>query len=174
MRLIVLVLVIAIVSILDHRGLLISSPPDTTWYHDRQVEVIRVIDGDTFEVLHVGRVTRGPKVTRVRIWGIDTPEAARYHPDPQPAEPWANEATAFARSRLDGTRVLLRIEPHRTRDTYGRLLAHVYLPTGENFAELLLAQGLAHADDRWDHEFRERYRMVETQARAEQQGLWSP
>lgn len=171
-RLIVIIAVLAALSRLDYSGLLISTPPDWHHYHERQAKVVRVIDGDTFEVLLPDRKESNRTVTRVRLWGIDTPEMERRYPDPAPAEPWAAEATAFARDLLDDSEVLLRLEPHRIRGTYGRLLAHVYLPSGENYAELLLEEGLARADDRWDHAFTGRYATVELQARRAGVGLW--
>ncbi|MFW5682759.1 MAG: hypothetical protein ACOC1G_07110, partial [Phycisphaeraceae bacterium] len=55
-------------------------------FHDREVRVVRVIDGDTLEVLLPGQ----PGETfRVRLWGIDAPELAR---------PDGSDAQAFSQS----------------------------------------------------------------------------
>jgi micrococcal nuclease len=78
-----------------------------------------VIDGDTIDVIIDGAEER------VRLTGIDTPEAARRDTG-APAECFADEATAFTESLLAvGTPVRLERDVVG-RDDYGRLLAYVY------------------------------------------------
>ncbi len=78
-----------------------------------------VIDGDTIDVLVDG------VEERVRLTGIDTPEAERRDTGAA-AECFSAEATAFTESLLpEGTPVRLERDVVG-RDDYGRLLAYVY------------------------------------------------
>ena len=75
-----------------------------------EVEVVRIIDGDTIEIA-------GGE--RVRYIGIDTPE---LNPEP---EPYAIEATRFNANLIQGKKVLL-VKDISNRDRFGRLLRYVY------------------------------------------------
>ncbi len=66
----------------------------------------------------------------------------------------------------------VRLEAHRLRGRYGRLLAYIVLPDGTVLNERLLSEGLAQADDRWPHRDMDRYRQLEDQAKREKRGLW--
>ena len=120
-----------------------------------QVEVLRVIDGDTLDVL-ISDVAH-----RVRLFGVDTPERG---------ERCYNEATERLR-QLAGD--LVRIEPGpRTEDTYGRLLFYLYTPSGESIDETLIREGLATA---WTRDGQYRDYLVGLERVAQRQGggcLW--
>ena len=120
-----------------------------------QVEVLRVIDGDTLDVL-ISDVAH-----RVRLFGVDTPERG---------ERCYNEATERLR-QLAGD--LVRIEPGpRTEDTYGRLLFYLYTPSGESIDETLIREGLATA---WTRDGQHRDYLVGLERVAQRQGggcLW--
>lgn len=131
--------------------------------------VVRVVDGDTFIVDLPDPVNNTP-TTRVRIWGIDSPEMAR---DGKPAEPFAQAATRFAKDRLEGNRVVLTTEPTRVRGHYGRLLAHVEMDKGDLFSEEILRAGLARADNRWPHRWLDRLARAEREGRNNAVGIWS-
>ena len=62
------------------------------------------------------------------------------------------------------------------RDRYRRLLAHVVLPDGRMFAEVMIQEGYGHALTRYpfDPALMERYRQAEKEAREKQRGLWKP
>jgi endonuclease YncB( thermonuclease family) len=66
------------------------------------------------------------------------------------------------------------LEAHRTRGSYGRLLAYVELPEGGDLGAALLQAGLARADDRWPHARLDWYDRIERRARHEGVGIWSP
>jgi len=51
--------------------------------------------------------------------------------------------------------------------------AHVILDDGTTLNERLLAAGLARADDRFSHQWDERYLLIEDQARKEKVGMWA-
>lgn len=155
----------------DRSGWLLARVPDDMAVFDgAEVRVARVIDGDTIEV-EARDPRNGRPATHVRLWGIDCPE--RPGPRRPAGEPFAEQARALARSLAGGERVLLRLEPHRTRDAHGRLLAHVQLPDGSSLNEALLEAGLARADERWPHALLARYAQVEQSARRAGVGVWS-
>lgn len=151
----------------DHRGLLLYAGDDVARYHGRWFDVVEVTDGDTLKV----RSPDGDEpVTRVRLWGIDTPEMGLDGGDPQP---FAADAKSLAQQLTAGQRVRLWLEPHRTRGTYQRVIAFVELPDGGVLNEQLLAAGLADVDRRYSHQHMERYERLWEQARHDKVGLWS-
>lgn len=162
-------LVVALLLVIaDRTGLLVEPGDDMTRYDGQTFTVTRVIDGDTLDL----NVPDGDEpTTRIRLWGVDTPEKARQDP-PTPAEPFANEATDLTRDLVQGKRVRLTLEPHRQRGNYGRLLAFVELSDGSTLNEALIAAGLAHADDRWPHRHIKSFESLERQARKAGVGLW--
>jgi micrococcal nuclease len=89
-------------------------------YSTTAAEVIRVIDGDTIEV----RIKNTSEITRVRYIGIDTPESYA-HPVPDCG---SHEATLRNKELVAGKIVTL-IPGVDAYDTYGRLLAYVYVDT---------------------------------------------
>ena len=126
--------------------------------------VVRVIDGDTFDI-DTGE--------RVRLLGIDTPERE---------ECYFAESTAFVRSWLEGQTVRLERDQRET-DVYERLLRYVFIArepdgtatTSELFVnDVLLQKGYADylpigPDRRYRLAMRESYEA----ARASARGLWS-
>ncbi len=145
-----------------------TAASDRARYHGHTFAVAGVVDGDT---LDVAAPDGGRATTRVRLLGIDAPEARDG--DQQPAH-FAAEATAFARQSLAGRRVTLHLDENgRTRGTYGRLLAYAVLPDGTAFNETLVAEGYAYADLRFKHGFYHKYRQLEASARALNKGLWA-
>jgi len=160
---------LATLSGIDYGGGVLTVNDDWHRYHDQTFEVVRVIDGDTLDL----RVRDGDSpVTRVRLWGIDTPEIAKPQND-RPAEPWADEATAMTRELTEGQSVTLRLQRHRTRGRFGRLLAYVVLPDGQELNGQLLQAGLAEHDDRWSHDQTADYADLERLARQQGVGIWS-
>lgn len=165
---IALLIIIALVTLDRTAGLL---PVDDDWhrYHEQSFEVVRVIDGDTIDL----RVPDGDKsTTRVRLWGVDTPEMARGN-DGESAEPWAQEATDFTKAAAQGQRVTLILQEHRLRGGFGRLLAYVVLPDGRVLNAELIKNGLSPHDDRWGHDRAEAYADLEQEARQSRRGIWS-
>jgi micrococcal nuclease len=141
---------------------------DWTRYHDRSFAVKRVLDGDT---LIIEAPDRDKEVTRIRLWGVDTPELARGK---KAGMHFGTEAKAFAERTLMGRRVHVVLSPKRTRGKYGRLLAYVYLERGGRmFNELLLEEGYAYADLRFPHHYFKQFKAVEKRARKDGVGLWA-
>jgi endonuclease YncB( thermonuclease family) len=142
-------------------------------YDGQTFAVVRVIDGDTLDVdVPDPNAPHGPiATTRIRLWGMDTPETAKPFLN-KPGEPFGDEATEFTRKLCAGRRVTLQLEAHRLRGRYGRVLAFVTLPDGTMLNERLLAAGLATADDRFSHRHFDRFALIEQQARHDKLGLW--
>ena len=162
---------LGILIIADRSGWLLARRPDDMKVYDgASTLVARVVDGDTLEVRIPDRAHRRP-ATQVRLWGVDCPEAATRD---RPAEPYADEARALTEALTASGPLTLRLEPHRTRGSYGRLLAYVELPDGGDLGEALLHAGLARADDRWPHARLGRYDRFEREARDRGEGIWSP
>lgn len=141
---------------------------DRDRYHGVTTRVVKVVDGDTFDL---AIPDRHQPTTRVRLWGVDTPEIA--HGD-QPSMHFGDEATSFAREQLLGKEVVIRLSPTDTRDKYERLLAYVHIPADDAmFNIMLLEEGLAYADWRFRHPFKDEFERAESAARARRAGLWS-
>lgn len=162
---------LAILIIADRSGWLLARRPDDLKVYDgAPVLVARVVDGDTLEIRIPDRAHRR-SATQVRLWGVDCPEAATRG---RPAEPFADEARALTAALTAGGPLTLTLEAHRTRGSYGRLLAYVELPDGADLGAALLHAGLARADDRWPHARLGRYDRIEGEARDRGVGIWSP
>jgi micrococcal nuclease len=133
------------------------------------VTVTRVIDGDTVHVTdpHGNRL-------KVRLLGIDSSETH----DPQtPVQCWRPEASRFATATLLHQRVRLVGDPTQdARDRFGRTLAYLYLPNGDNYSVLAAARGAARSYV-YDHRPVTEHLAItaaETDARAAGRGLWVP
>jgi len=139
---------------------------DLEKYGDKQFTVVNVVDGDTIDVdIPDGEYER----TRIRLWGLDTPETKSEEYGVMYFGP---EAAEFTRKLALGKKVCLYLDPARTRDKYDRLLAYVLLPNGSFLNEVLLTEGFAYADLRFEHNFYHRYRQLEAAARSGKRGLW--
>lgn len=121
--------------------------------------VTRVVDGDTL-AMEDGET--------VRVLGIDTPET--HHPDLAP-QPFGEEAARRTAQLVLEGRIGLEMDAE-PRDSYGRLLAHVWI--GKRLlAEVLAEEGLGrelvippntmHAA---------RIRAAEGRARSASRGIW--
>ena len=137
-------------------------PDDVGKYHDKNFRVLKVVDGDTIDIdVPDGKYEH----TRIRLWGIDTPEKNAFFGD---------RATSFARELVLGKEVTVYVDQdNRTRGKYGRLLAYVQLPDGRFLNEVLVSEGLAYADLRFGHSFYNKYRQLEGSARSQGKGLWA-
>ncbi len=127
---------------------------------DKWVRVNKVFDGDTF------RTTSGDKV---RLLGINAPEITHHT---QPGEPLGEKATSLLKQLTLGKIVRLKTDIDK-RDSYGRLLAQVYLRNGEWINAAMLRHGMAFVytftpNIRWA----EKLLVHEQQARKKRIGIW--
>ena len=112
-----------------------------------ELEVVRVIDGDTF-VSRFGRI---------RLFGMDTPEVG---------ERCSGQATDLLRD-LAGN--VVRVEPGpRRQDRYGRYLYYVYTSGGGSIDEILVRRGLARA---WTRDGQHRDYLVSVESDARDRGV---
>lgn len=133
-------------------------------YHEKTFTVINVVDGDTIDIdIPNGKYNH----TRIRLWGIDTPETK----DPK-TRVIGREAADFTMKLALGKQVTIYLEEHRTRGKYGRLLAYVQLTNGSILNEVLLTEGYAYADLRFRHSFYHKYQQLGASARRQKKGLW--
>ena len=146
----------------------------TDGYNFEQVVVESVIDGDTVRIL------KNNALFTLRIIGVDTPEKSL---DGQPAEFYADQATAFTSKLLKGKTIYLEKDNSET-DRYGRLLRYVWLHipseitpatvAGTNLSALLIKNGYGEfievgSDDKYAGHFE----IWEQQAQQSKIGMWS-
>ncbi len=168
LRALLALVLLALLLYADRRGWLLHETDDWRHYHEQWFTVARVVDGDT---LMLDTPDGEHRQTRVRLWGIDTPELAKPR-EQRPAEPGAEAARDFLDQLATGRRVRLTLQSQRIRDSFGRVLAYVTLEDGQVLNEQLLLAGLAHNDPRWTHDQLARYAVLEEQAKADRRGLW--
>jgi len=126
------------------------------------VKVVRVVDGDTFEI------EGGQKV---RLVGVDTPESV--HPDAAKNTEFGKTASNYTKSTLEGKTVYLEKDVSET-DKYGRLLRFVYLEDGTFFNELLVKEGYAKVYTYPpDVKYADVFVAAEKYARENNKGLWA-
>lgn len=130
-----------------------------------QVTVKDVIDGDTIKVVYKG------KEETVRMILIDTPETVAPNKCIQLYGP---EATAYAKKYLLDKKKTVSIElGTQTRDTYGRILAYVYV-NETMFNRLQLQNGYARiAIYPPNTQYLEELQADEAKAKNAKIGIWS-
>ncbi|MBL7995179.1 thermonuclease family protein, partial [bacterium] len=110
-------------------------------------EVVKVIDGDTFEIRY------REKTEKVRLIGIDTPEAhanakagkdaERTGADIKVIVKQGNDAKNFVKQLVpEGVQVRVEVDVNE-RDKYGRLLVYLYLEDGRMINEEIVKAGYA-------------------------------
>lgn len=136
-------------------------------YHEKTFTVINVVDGDTIDIdVPDGNFPR----TRIRLWGVDTPETKSPKAGVMYFGP---EASAFTKElALEKPVTIYLDEYNRTRGKFGRLLAYVQLPDRRFLNEVLLEEGYAYADTRFRHLYYNKYKQLESVARSQKKGLW--
>lgn len=133
---------------------------------DSLYKVIGVTDGDTATIAVHG------VNEKVRFIGIDTPEVDASR---GAVECYGKEASDKTKELLTGAQVRIEIDPTQgERDTYGRLLAYVFLEDGTNVNQLLLKEGFA-KEYTYNkvYKYQDEFRQAEAEARIAERGLWS-
>ena len=115
-------------------------------------KVVRILDGDTLEVLH-GKMPR-----RIRLAEIDCP---------QKGQPFGKGAKQMTAELAFSQTVLVR---PRGRDRNGRNLGEIILPAGRNLGHELVKVGLAWRYLRYSRN--KTLGALETEARTAKRGLW--
>jgi micrococcal nuclease len=141
---------------------------DVEKYHSKIFNVIYVVDGDTIDIDVPDDQEHNH--TRIRLWGVDTPETKNPETGIMYYGP---EAAEYARKLVYRKSVTIYLDTlNNTRDKYDRLLAYVQLPDGRFLNEVLLSEGFAYADVRFRHSFYNKYKQLEAGARNHKKGLW--
>ncbi len=145
-----------------------AQPADFSKYHAKQFTVINIVDGDTIDI---DVPDAAYEKTRIRLWGIDTPETKSKKYGKMYFGP---EATEFTTKLAMGKKVTVYLdETKKNRGKYGRLLAYIRLPDSKSLNEELLSQGYAYADLRFRHSLYNKYKQLEALARKQKKGLWN-
>ncbi len=114
---------------------------------------VRVLDGDTIEVLHDG----SPE--RIRLTGIDCPEKSQA---------FGMRAKQFTSTLVWGQNVTVSSD---ATDRYGRTIGEVLLPDGRDVNAELVRAGYAWWYRKYSSD--QRLAQLERTARAERVGIWS-
>jgi len=146
-----------------------STVADWETYDGKTFRVSKVVDGDTVDVECPDGVNN-KKTTRIRLWGVDTPETVKPN---APVEWFGPEASAFVKKTVEGQPVRIELERGKdSRDKYKRLLAWVVLEDGRLLNAELISQGYGYADPRFPHHRKTEFAKLQAQAMREKKGLW--
>jgi micrococcal nuclease len=129
-------------------------------------QVVKVVDGDTIDVMIDG------KTERLRLIGINTPEVV----DPQkPVECFGPEASANAERLLAGQEVRIAADPSQDdRDIYGRLLRYVWRQDGLFYNLEAIKDGFAREYTfKKPYQYQLEFRTAQKLARENNAGLWA-
>ncbi|MDA5225583.1 thermonuclease family protein [Escherichia coli] len=118
-----------------------------------QGHVIRVLDGDTLEIL------QDKKPVRVRLANIDAPEKK---------QDYGRWSTDMMKSLVAGKTVTVT---YFQRDRYGRILGQVYAPDGMNINQFMVRAGAAWVYEQYNTD--PVLPVLQNEARQQKRGLWS-
>lgn len=119
---------------------------------DQKGHVVKVIDGDTFDIKY------GNEITRVRLFGIDSPERG------QAFNVKAKEFTASLVADKDVRVVIIN------KDRYGRSVADVYLEDGTHINSAIVKAGYAWHFKKYSDD--PELARLESEAHVARRGLW--
>lgn len=142
-------IIIPILALVLLLPLLVAGAPDEAYGR-----VIKVVDGDTFDIVlqNYNSSQVSEDVIRIRLADIDTPEVR----GPKACEA-GKEASAYTRTWLQSNYVFLDLDDKTGKDPYGRWVAVVYLSEdgrpGRNFNKMLVDSGHAVIENFRNNEF---------------------
>lgn len=116
-----------------------------------QGKVIRVVDGDTIELLDQNK-----KRHKIRFFGIDAPESNQAY---------GLKSKQFLASLVAGKEVKIHT---KEKDKYGRILGIVYLDD-KDINKIMVENGFA-----WAYTYySDKYKLEHDQAKKDKNGLWA-
>ncbi|NHC43525.1 thermonuclease family protein [Bacillus sp. MM2020_1] len=129
------------------------------------ITLVETIDGDTIKARVKG------KVETVRYLLVDTPESKKPG---MCVQPYAEEAFQRNNELVREGSLSLEVEEGPTRDTYGRLLAYVYVD-GQSVQETLIKEGYARVAYIMDppYKYLNLFRSDENLAKKSKLRIWS-
>ncbi len=133
---------------------------------DTYYPVTKVTDGDTIQVSIDGTVEK------IRLIGINTPETV----DPRKTvQCFGKEASERMKELVEGKTVRLEYDDSQGyRDTYGRVLAYVYLEDEQMLNRKMIAEGYAYEYTYMTpYMYQADFREVQNLARVSSRGLWA-
>jgi len=119
---------------------------------ERDGHVIKVIDGDTFDM------KSGTERVRIRMFGIDSPERGQAY---------NVKAKEFTASLVAGRAVRIIV---RDQDRYGRIVADVYTEDGSHVNAEIIRAGFAWHFTRYSNN--PELASAEREAKDSRRGLW--
>jgi endonuclease YncB( thermonuclease family) len=143
------------------------APEDIERYDGKHFRVTYVVDGDTLDIACPDGLD---DTTRIRFWGVDTPETVKQD---TPVQHYGPEASALTKKLTLGKTVTLELVESNTRGNHGRLLAYIILPDGRMLNRVLLDTGHAYADPRYAHPRKQEFIDAMDAARHARRGLWA-
>jgi micrococcal nuclease len=158
-------------------GLLLQVRESSGLRPEATVEIVKVVDGDTLNVLLDG------EVVPLRLLAVDTEEKISGRPLGSPTKPqtvFGEETAQWARGLFaalgEPARIGLAFPEGRRRDSYGRLLCHVLLPDGRDFNLLLVEEGRSPYFNKYGNSLvaHEAFVRAQRSARAARIGIWDP
>ena len=131
---------------------------------DTSYQVIRIVDGDTFEIEYKG------KRTSVQLIGVNAPEPNKTNN--RPPEPYSEAAIKYLRDLLLEQLVYFIFDESKF-DKYDRLLAYTYRSSDGVFVNLeLIREGYAEVDLRYPFKYKGLFMDYESRAKSDRKGLW--
>ena len=131
---------------------------------DTRYEVIRIIDGDTFEIQYKG------KLTSIQLIGVNAPEPNTTNN--RPPEPYSEEATKYLQEFLLDETVYFDYDQSKF-DKNERILAYVYRSSDGVFVNLeIVREGYGEVDRRYPFKYEELFTDYESRAKTDRKGLW--
>jgi micrococcal nuclease len=135
----------------------------TSTVNKESVKVLRVVDGDTFEIIY------NNEKTKVRLIGVDTPETVKVG---IPIQPFGKEASEYTKKVLEGRIVQLEFDKGKV-DVYKRLLAYIYLEDGSMFNKTLIKEGYAKASKVYPNiKYAKEFEELQKLAQSQHLGMW--
>ncbi len=134
-------------------------------YELSETKVIRIIDGDTFEI-YLNR-----KIEKVRLLGINSPESVNPN---KKLECFGLESSEKLKTILENKIIKLEAdETQDNRDRYGRLLRYVFLDE-ININKKLIEEGYGFEYTyKKPYKYQKEFEIAEKIAKENNQGLWN-
>jgi len=117
------------------------------------VKVVGISDGDTFTCINNDNLQ-----LKIRIYGIDAPEKKQA---------FGNKSKEYLSSLVFGKTITVDVQ---SLDSWGRHIAYVYTPAGEDVSLLMLKAGMAWHFVKYDNNTS--YSAAESDAKKAKRGLW--
>lgn len=126
-----------------------------------KVRIVKVTDGDTIRVRIKGRSTP------IRLIGLNAPEV-------NPRQCYGSQATARMKTLTRGGTVYIKSDRTQgNKDKYGRLLRHVYTPSGTSISLNMISGGYAREYTyKRAYAGRSAHLRAQSRAKSAKRGLW--